>query len=112
MTDPLLRVEQVRKYFALTRGLLFMKTIGHVKAVDGVSFTLAAGETLGTVVAVPNYGGGDLLEIAPAQRGPTGLLPFTRAFVPVVEIAEKRIVVALPDDFFEPARARPDEEEA
>jgi oligopeptide/dipeptide ABC transporter ATP-binding protein len=49
MTEPLLRVEQVRKYFALTRGLLFMKTIGHVKAVDGVSFTLAAGETIGLV---------------------------------------------------------------
>jgi oligopeptide/dipeptide ABC transporter ATP-binding protein len=49
MTELLLRVEQVRKYFALTRGLLFMKTIGHVKAVDGVSFTLAAGETIGLV---------------------------------------------------------------
>ena len=38
-----------------------------------------------------------------------GFLPFTKAFVPVVEIAEKRIVAALPDDFFAPARARPDD---
>lgn len=71
-----------------------------------------AGEIVGTVAGVPNYGGGDLLEIRPAKGGATALLPFTKAFVPVVEIAEKRIVAALPDDFFEPARARPDEDEA
>jgi 16S rRNA processing protein RimM len=70
-----------------------------------------AGETVGTIVDVPNYGGGDLIEIAPVKGGATALLPFTRAFVPVVDIAQKRIVVALPDDFFEPARARPDSEE-
>ncbi|HZH50414.1 MAG TPA: ribosome maturation factor RimM [Microvirga sp.] len=71
-----------------------------------------AGTVVGTIVDVPNYGGGDLLEIAPAKGGATALLPFTKAFVPVVEIANKRIVAALPDDFFEPARARPDEDEA
>jgi 16S rRNA processing protein RimM len=71
-----------------------------------------SGTVVGKITDVPNYGGGDLLEIAPAKGGATALLPFTRAFVPVVEIAEKRVVVALPDDFFEPARARPDEEEA
>jgi 16S rRNA processing protein RimM len=67
----------------------------------GLMVENAAGETLGTVVAVPNYGGGDLLEIAPAQRGPTGLLPFTRAFVPIVDLAGKRIVIDAPDDLFE-----------
>jgi 16S rRNA processing protein RimM len=78
----------------------------------GLAVQDEAGAVIGTVVDVPNYGGGDLLEIAPARGGATALLPFTKAFVPVVEIAEKRIVAALPEDFFEPARARPDEEEA
>jgi len=59
-----------------------------------------AGRVLGTVVAVPDYGGGDLLEIAP-PRGPTALLPFTKAFVPTVDLARKRVVVDPPDDLFE-----------
>ena len=59
-----------------------------------------AGRVLGTVVAVPDYGGGDLLEIAPA-RGPTALLPFTKAFVPTVDLAARRVVVDPPDDLFE-----------
>jgi 16S rRNA processing protein RimM len=71
-----------------------------------------AGTLVGTIVDVPNYGGGDLLEIAPAKGGASALLPFTKAFVPVVEIARKRIVAALPDDFFEPAGRKPDEEQA
>ncbi|WP_441998661.1 ribosome maturation factor RimM [Microvirga sp. 2TAF3] len=66
-----------------------------------------AGTVVGTIVDVPNYGGGDLLEIAPAAKGPTAFLPFTKAFVPVVEIAGKRIVIAPPEDFFEPARSEP-----
>jgi oligopeptide/dipeptide ABC transporter ATP-binding protein len=49
MTEPLLRVEHVRQWFPLRAGLLFDRTIGHVRAVDDVSFTLARGETLGLV---------------------------------------------------------------
>ena len=63
---------------------------------------------IGTVVAVPNFGGGDLLEIAPAHKGPTALLPFTKAFVPLVDIAGRRIVAAPPDDLFEPAGPPPE----
>jgi peptide/nickel transport system ATP-binding protein len=37
------------KHFALTRGLLFARAAGHVKAVDGVSFTIGRQETLGLV---------------------------------------------------------------
>ncbi|WP_319004815.1 ribosome maturation factor RimM [Microvirga lenta] len=70
-----------------------------------------AGTVVGTIVDVPNYGGGDLLEIAPARRGATALLPFTKDFVPAVEIERKRVVVALPDDFFEPARPEPENED-
>ena len=49
MADDLLVVEEVQKYFPVTRGVLFKKQVGAVKAVDGVSFTLKEGETLGVV---------------------------------------------------------------
>jgi oligopeptide/dipeptide ABC transporter ATP-binding protein len=49
MSEPLLRVEHVRKHYAFTKGVLLAKTLGQVKAVDDVSFTIAAGETLGLV---------------------------------------------------------------
>jgi oligopeptide/dipeptide ABC transporter ATP-binding protein len=45
----LLRVEGLEKHFPVTRGLVFQKQVGSVKAVDGVNFTLNAGETLGVV---------------------------------------------------------------
>ena len=37
---PLLRVEGVKKHFAFTKGILFSRTLGHVKAVDDVSFDI------------------------------------------------------------------------
>ncbi len=76
----------------------------------GLSVQTEAGDIIGTVVAVPNYGGGDLLEIAPVLKGPTALLPFTKAFVPVVDVTAKRIVAAPPDDLFEPAKPQPEDE--
>ena len=47
--DELLVVEGVKKYFPITRGIIFQKQIGSVKAVDGVSFSVKKGETLGIV---------------------------------------------------------------
>ena len=47
--SELLAVENLQKYFPVTRGLVFQKEVGQVKAVDGVSFTLEKGETLGVV---------------------------------------------------------------
>ena len=49
MTAPLLSVRGLRKEFPVRRGGLFGKTIETVKAVDGVDFDLAEGETLGLV---------------------------------------------------------------
>src|SRR5436305_10844692 len=46
--DLLLEVEGLRKHFPIRRGLL-KRVVGHVKAVDGVSFSLRRGETLGLV---------------------------------------------------------------
>jgi oligopeptide/dipeptide ABC transporter ATP-binding protein len=47
--EPLLRVENLRKHYPFTKGILFGRTLGHVKAVDDVSFTIGPGETLGLV---------------------------------------------------------------
>jgi peptide/nickel transport system ATP-binding protein len=47
--DELLVVEDVKKHFPITRGIIFQKEIASVKAVDGVSFSIKAGETLGVV---------------------------------------------------------------
>ena len=46
---PLLQVKNLVKHFPVTKGLLLMKTIGYVQAVDDISFTLQQGETLALV---------------------------------------------------------------
>jgi oligopeptide transport system ATP-binding protein len=48
MTAPLVDVQHLQKFFPVRRGV-FSRTVGHVKAVDDVSFTIARGETLGLV---------------------------------------------------------------
>jgi oligopeptide/dipeptide ABC transporter ATP-binding protein len=46
--SELLTVTDLKKYFPIRRGIL-QKTVGHVKAVDGVSFSVQTGETMGVV---------------------------------------------------------------
>ena len=48
-TEPLIRVDDVTKHFPVTRGVLFARTTGAVKAVDGVSFTIGREETVALV---------------------------------------------------------------
>jgi oligopeptide transport system ATP-binding protein len=45
----LLDVGELHKHFPIRKGVLIERTVGHVKAVDGVSFEIAEGETLGLV---------------------------------------------------------------
>lgn len=73
----------------------------------GLAVVGADGATIGTIVAVPNFGGGDLLEIRPRAGGATALMPFTRAFVPVIDIAGGRLVADPPDDLFAPSGPKP-----
>jgi oligopeptide transport system ATP-binding protein len=46
--EELIRVNDLKKHFPISRGLL-QRTVGHVRAVDGISFTINKGETLGMV---------------------------------------------------------------
>ena len=49
MPTELLRADNLKKYFPVTKGLILMRTVGHVQAVDGISFSINEGETLGLV---------------------------------------------------------------
>src|SRR5574342_316677 len=46
---PLVEVTELKKYFPVTRGLVLQRRVGYVRAVDGVSFAIQRGETLGMV---------------------------------------------------------------
>jgi 16S rRNA processing protein RimM len=54
----------------------------------GLAARDADDRTIGTVKSVPNFGAGDMLEIAPAEGGPTWYLPFTRDAVPEVRLTD------------------------
>jgi oligopeptide transport system ATP-binding protein len=49
MADSILQVQDLVKHFPVRQGVLLKRTVGHVKAVDGVTFDLHRGETLGIV---------------------------------------------------------------
>jgi 16S rRNA processing protein RimM len=68
----------------------------HVDLI-GLTAVDRAGETLGTVVALHNFGAGDLIEVRPTDGHTTQLLPFDEATVPVVDLAAGRLVVVAPD---------------
>ena len=63
----------------------------------GLAAVNAADEPLGRVIAIHNFGAGDIIEIAPA-KGATMLLPFTNAVVPTVDLAGGRVVIELPQE--------------
>jgi 16S rRNA processing protein RimM len=62
----------------------------------GLAARNAAGARIGHVLNVLNFGGGDILEIAPAGGGETLLLPFTKDAVPVIDFEAGEIVIVVP----------------
>ncbi len=48
-TEPLVKVENLKKHFPVTRGILIQRQVGAVYAVDGISFDIQRGDTLGLV---------------------------------------------------------------
>jgi 16S rRNA processing protein RimM len=63
----------------------------------GLTAVTATDAPLGRVVAIHNFGAGDIIEIAP-PHGATMLLPFTNAVVPTVDLAGGRVVIELPEE--------------
>jgi 16S rRNA processing protein RimM len=63
----------------------------------GLEAKMQDGDIVGIVINIPNYGGGDLLEIRP-RRGKTLLLPFTKTFVPMIDLAARTLIITLPHD--------------
>ncbi len=59
------------------------------------------GKTIGAVVAVHNFGAGDLIEVKPDGGDTTVLVPFTRETVPEVDVEGGRLVLAPPEGLFE-----------
>lgn len=57
----------------------------------------AKGDEIGKVLAIHNFGAGNIIEIAPSQ-GPTLLLPFNNTVVPTVDLANGHVVVELPHE--------------
>ena len=49
MPEPLFRIEKLKKHFPVTKGILVERTVGHVRAVDGIDFVIQRGETFALV---------------------------------------------------------------
>ncbi len=76
----------------------------------GLKITDQQGETIGTVLNVADYGGGDVIEIRDKAGGKTALLPFTKAFFPAINLKTGTITADLPEDIFEDEKPEGDME--
>jgi 16S rRNA processing protein RimM len=59
----------------------------------GLAVVDRAGERLGSIVAIHNFGAGDLIEMRPDDGAETELIPFDAAHVPAVDVAAGKIVI-------------------
>jgi 16S rRNA processing protein RimM len=63
----------------------------------GLAAVTTGGDPLGKVIAIHNFGAGDIIEIAP-PAGATMLLPFSNAVVPTVDLAGGHVLIKLPKE--------------
>jgi 16S rRNA processing protein RimM len=77
----------------------------YVADLVGMEALTPNSETMGEIVAVQNFGAGDLLEVKLAGSERTILVPFTRAVVPGVNLAAKQVVIITPKELLEEAPA-------
>ena len=75
----------------------------YIADLVGLEAVDLSGATIGRIVDVPNYGGGDLVEVKPTTGGETLLYPFTKDCVPTIDIAGRRVTIVPPDEVEEDA---------
>ena len=99
-------VVNVRLYVPRDRlpALAEAETYYHADLI-GLAVLATDGAALGTIAAIHDFGAGQLLEIAPPS-GPTVLVPFTKAAVPVVDLAASHVVADVPPELMETGRRR------
>ena len=76
----------------------------------GLDAVAPDGTVVGKVVAVHNFGAGDLLDIALAGSKRTEMIPFTDAFVPTVDLPARRVTVVLPPEDKDEEAPTPEED--
>ncbi len=76
----------------------------HVDLI-GLAAVSPTGDALGHVIAVQNFGAGEMLEIKRPTAGETEYVPFTDTYVPVVDVAGGRVTVIIPEMVGDPEPA-------
>lgn len=70
----------------------------------GLEVRLMDGSRFGEVIQVADFGAGDLLDVKPDRGGASVLVPFTKAIVPQVNIAEGFVMLDPPEDLLDPPK--------
>jgi 16S rRNA processing protein RimM len=70
----------------------------YVADLVGLDAVDEGGDKIGIVIGVPNYGGGDLVEVRPPSGGESLLFPFTKEIVPTIDLPGRRVTIVPPDE--------------
>jgi len=68
----------------------------YIEDLIGMNVLDEKGDQLGNILAVPNFGAGDMLEIKPSNSSSTFFLPFTREVVPEIDFENSNVKVVPP----------------
>jgi 16S rRNA processing protein RimM len=74
----------------------------------GLAAVSRSGEKFGTVIAVPNFGAGDLLEIRRDGNSETILVPFAESYVAAIDLEKKELLLDLPEDYLDNGEPEPE----
>lgn len=72
----------------------------YLEDLIGLNAVSPSGVVLGQIVRILNFGAGDLLELALADRKETALVPFDRKFVTEIDLDQGRAVIDVVEDYF------------